>query len=135
MDRLDQHALQASLDVDVTEGAKCHATAGVKPVQQALRRFIGKGLADHPKHVGRDRFQVEASAINCPTVLGAIGAAALERERKQASLCGKRLASTGRDLTKCDAAANPGDDVAATGDVDSRLVAAALDPPALVNRV
>lgn len=135
MDRLDQHALQASLDVDVAEGTKCHSTAGVKPMQEPLCRFIGKGLADHPKHVGRDGFQMKAGSIDCPAVLGAIGATALERERQQASLCGKRLASTGRDFTKSDAAADPGDYMAATGDVDSRLVTGALDPPTMVNRV
>ena len=64
MDCLDQHAVQTRFYVDIAEGPQSHAAIGIETMQEALRRFAGQGLADHPKHFRRDGFELKASPVS-----------------------------------------------------------------------
>jgi len=135
MDCLDQHAVQASFNVDVAQGTQRHPTTGVESMQEALGRFGGQRLADHPKHFGRNGFELKAGPVDGLAMLRSIGSAGFDGVRQEAAFGGQRLAGTGDDFAQRHAAAIPGHHVPGIGDINSGLIMAAINSTGLMDRV
>ena len=104
-------------------------------MQQALGRFGGQRLADHPKHFGRDGFELKAGPIDRFAMLRSIGSAGFDGVRQEAAFGGQRLAGTGDDFAQRHAAAIPGHHVPGIGDINSGLIMAAINSTGLMDRV
>ena len=133
MDRLNQHGMPASLNVDVAQGTQCHSPAGVEGVQQSFGGPLAELLLNHPKQVRLNAFELKTGpVIDAAATICLLGSATLERLGDQATPLGQWLMGPVATSHNVTAVAVPGDHMTTIGDINLGIVIASLDSTALV---
>ena len=131
MERLDEQALGAALDIQPAQCAKRHAAAGVEPVEDTVPSSIGSQfLLKRPEHFRLDHLELKRGLVEDPSAtLDTVAPLATQAMREQPALVGQRLRSARCHLRERDPCLSPGDEMPSAGDGNRCLIVGPLDQP------
>ena len=127
VESLDQQTAVAGFHVDAAEGPQRHAAAAVKRVHEpGTLRIQQQVLLDRPKDVRLGSLQLKVHLVHRMAAAVQVAMFASQAMTQQAAGLGQGVAGGGGNFGQRTIARPPRDHVAGAGDVDFRLVVAAV---------
>ena len=129
MKRLHDQTAGPRLHVDPTQGTQSHPASRLKTMKEApLRSRLDELLLETPKHLGLDRFELEAGLIAGATAaFHPVAPLACDAMRQEPPLLRERLGHAGSHLSERQPVLPPRDKMAGGGDRNGRRIGAPLD--------